>query len=170
MVNSIYDRKGSDMIYLILSWLCYITKTILKGLYRLFRSTGWMHGIPGVKAFFSAVAVMVIGPEVHHRQHSVMLLDPERGDCRKTTQRFSRAIEVNELDEYINFKALKMRKNSTCEELTRELQAYCCFVSINWKQSFSDNVGKKCMCFANLIIKVAMPLSISHWPLIQLPS
>lgn len=64
-----------------------------------------MDGIPGMKAFFSAVAVMVIGPEAHHRQHSVMLLDPERGDCRKTiqTQRCSRAMEINGHDECLHF-------------------------------------------------------------------
>lgn len=39
-------------------------------------------GLPGAKAFFSAVAVMVMGPEAHHRQHTVVLLDPESGHCR----------------------------------------------------------------------------------------
>lgn len=44
----------------------------------------WMGDkIPGAKAFFSAVTLMVIGPEAHHRQHSVIVLVPERGDCRQ---------------------------------------------------------------------------------------
>lgn len=45
---------------------------------------GWMEGTPGAKAFFSAVAVKVMGPEAHHRQHRVVLLVPERGHCRQT--------------------------------------------------------------------------------------
>lgn len=40
-----------------------------------------IEGIPGAKAFFSAVAVKVIGPEAHHRQHRVVEFDPERGHC-----------------------------------------------------------------------------------------
>lgn len=44
---------------------------------------GWMEGTPGAKAFFSAVAVKVMGPEAHHRQHRVVLLVPERGHCRQ---------------------------------------------------------------------------------------
>lgn len=40
-----------------------------------------MEGIPGAKAFFSAVAVRVMGPEAHHRQHRVVEFDPERGHC-----------------------------------------------------------------------------------------
>lgn len=42
-----------------------------------------MEGIPGAKAFFSAVAVKVMGPEAHHRQHRVVEFDPERGHCRQ---------------------------------------------------------------------------------------
>lgn len=42
-----------------------------------------MEGIPGAKTFFSAVAVKVIGPEAHHRQHRVVEFDPERGLCRQ---------------------------------------------------------------------------------------
>lgn len=48
---------------------------------------GWMDTIPGVKAFFSEMAVTVIGPEAHHSKHTVIVLLPERGACRKTTQR-----------------------------------------------------------------------------------
>lgn len=44
---------------------------------------GWMEGTPGAKTFFSAVAVKVMGPEAHHRQHRVVLLVPERGHCRQ---------------------------------------------------------------------------------------
>lgn len=46
-----------------------------------------MDTIPGVKAFFSELAVTVMGPEAHHRKHTVILFLPERGACRKTTQR-----------------------------------------------------------------------------------
>lgn len=42
-----------------------------------------MDRIPGVKAFLSVVAVSLMGPEAHHKQHTVRLLDPERGDCKK---------------------------------------------------------------------------------------
>lgn len=44
---------------------------------------GQMEGIPGAKAFFSAVAVKEMGPEAHHRQHRVVEFDPERGSCRQ---------------------------------------------------------------------------------------
>lgn len=44
-----------------------------------------MDRIPGVKAFLSIDAVRVIGPDSHHRQHTVMLLLPERGYCRRAT-------------------------------------------------------------------------------------
>lgn len=52
-----------------------------------------MDRIPGVKAFFSVVAVRLMGPEAHHRQHTVRLLDPERGDCKKKQLRPSGAVE-----------------------------------------------------------------------------
>ena len=45
---------------------------------------GWMDGVPGVKAFFSTLALIVMGGEAHHRQPRVIWLKPVRGACEKT--------------------------------------------------------------------------------------
>lgn len=41
--------------------------------------------LPGVKAFFGKLAVIVIGPESQQGQHRVVLLEPERGACGDRT-------------------------------------------------------------------------------------
>lgn len=45
-----------------------------------------MDTVPGVKAFFSVLTFIVIALEAHDRLHTVMLLMPRRGACRKTTE------------------------------------------------------------------------------------
>lgn len=68
-----------------------------------------MDRIPGVKAFLSVVAVRLMGPEAHHRQHTVMLLDPERGDCKKNNnsdQAVRRNIGINWHKQYLNVDSL----------------------------------------------------------------
>lgn len=47
----------------------------------------WMDGrmetVPGTKAFFSVRTVIAIGNQAHHMLHTVMLLEPKRGACKK---------------------------------------------------------------------------------------